>query len=162
MIWHNAILERLTNMAIIKICSDAHVVVQKAHEKGRLGYGKAACGVIIVEADGAEVAYSSYLGEKTVPEAEFHGLLLALDKACAHSRDEIEIWLDSDLVVKWMTGKYRLKKDHIRPLFDKAKTLEARYKKVSYFHHSRETPLAKKADEVARQEYEKNNGTQVR
>lgn len=54
-----------------KIIVDATCKIPDAHKKGRAGTGKAACGVLIIDSDGQEFEYSSYLGEKTVPQAEF-------------------------------------------------------------------------------------------
>ena len=112
-----------------------------------------------MRARGEEHEFSSYLGEKTVPQAEFEGLIFALDKASETLRrnQDIEVWMDSELVVKWMNKIYRLKKDHIKPLFDKANDLAQRFSSVKYFHHSRETELAKRADSLAHTEYERHN-----
>ena len=142
-------------MGRVKVIVDACCHVPKAHLPGRSGKGKAACGVVILDENGVESEYSKYLGEMTVPEAEFHGLVFALDKASECTRGQIEVWMDSELVVKWMCKEYRLKKDHIKPLYDKAEALSRRFQSVVYYHHSRDTVNAKKADKIAEAEYNK-------
>jgi len=144
-------------MSITKIYTDACCKIPNANEKGRLGKGKSTCGIIILS-NNEEHLFSKCLGEMTVPEAEFNGLIFALDKASNFTREEIEVWMDSELVVKWMNGDYRMKKDHIKPLFDEAKKFSNRFKSVKYFHHSREQEYAKKADKLADEEYKRNYG----
>lgn len=142
-----------------KIIVDATCKIPNAHLKGRAGVGKAACGVLIIDGNGQEYEYASYLGEKTVPQAEFEGLIFALDKSCEILRrnQHVEVWMDSELVVKWMNKVYRLKKEHIKPLFDKACSLAQRFDGVTYFHHPREATLAKRADSLAQAEYMKHS-----
>ena len=94
-----------------------------------------------------------YLGEMTVPEAEFRGLIFALDQAVSISRYDIEVWMDSELVIKWMKGEYRMKKEHIRPLFDEAKKYEQRFRNIEYFHHLSTSILAKRAHKLAEKAY---------
>jgi len=144
---------------IPKIIVDACCHIQNAHLKGRTGKGKAACGVLIIDNSGNEFEYSAYLGEKTPPQAEFEGLIFGLDKASEVLRrnQHLEVWMDSELVIKWMNRDYRLKKEHIKPLFDKAYELAQRFESVAYFHHSRDTKLAKRVDKLAHMEYEKHN-----
>lgn len=85
----------------------------------------------------------------TVPEAEYRGLLFALDMACGISRNDLEVWLDSELVVRHLTGEYRLKASNLKPLFDEVRKLEDRFQSVKYLHHGREHPLAQAADHIA-------------
>ena len=137
------------------VVSDASCFVSGAHKPGRSGRGKAACGVVflaeIKNIDNLIGEKGRHLGEMTVPEAEYSGLIFALDCASEYCRNEIEVWLDSELVVRHLNGTYRLKAKNLRPLFDKVKSLESRYKLVTYFHHSRDNDIAKKADSVAKQ-----------
>ena len=143
----------------LKIITDACCHIPNAHIRGRVGRGFSACGVLILDVQGQTVAeLGKYLGEMTVPEAEFNALIFALDNAVNYTRNELEIWMDSELVVRWMNGDYRMHKVHIKPLFDEAKKLEGRYDKVTYFHHPNTTPLAKQADGLANKEYEKFRG----
>jgi ribonuclease HI len=144
-------------MSKTRVIVDACCHVANAHLPGRAGRGYCACGVLIIDACGQELEHAKYLGEMTVPEAEFQGLIYALDKASECTRHEIEVWMDSELVIKWMRKEYRLKKDHIKPLYDKAETLSRRFQSVEFFHHSRNTVNAKWADRIAAAEYDKHH-----
>ncbi|MDP3093142.1 MAG: ribonuclease HI family protein [bacterium] len=140
-------------MSKAKIIVDARVYIPDAHIKGRLTKGKSSCGVLVIDERGEEFEFKKYLGEMTVPEAEFRGLIFALDQAVSAVRYEVEVWMDSELVINWMKGEYRLKKEHIKPLFDEAKKYEQRFKKVDYFHHPNTSTLAKKAHKLAEEAY---------
>ena len=142
-----------SNMDKAKIIVDACCHIPEAHIKGRSNRGKSACGVLIIDEKGNEYEFKKYLGEMTAPEAEFKGLIFALDQATGIVRYDIEVWMDSELVVKWMTKKYRMKKEHIRPLFDEAKKYEQRFQSVEYFHHPSNSRLAKRVNSLANQAY---------
>lgn len=143
-------------MSKAKIIVDARVYIPNAHMKGRLPKGKSSCGVLVIDERGEEFEFKKYLGEMTVPEAEFRGLIFALDQAVSAVRYEVEVWMDSKLVINWMKGEYRLKKEHIRPLFDEAKKYEQRFRKVDYFHHLNTSILGKKAHKLAEEAYKDN------
>lgn len=143
-------------MSKAKIIVDSCCNIEKAHIKGRAGRGKAACGVLVIDERGNEHEFTKYLGEMTSPEAEFRGLIFGLDQATAVIRWGVEVWMDSELVIKWMTGEYRMKKEHIRPLFDEATKYALRFKSVEYFHHSRESKYAKRVDKLAKLAFEKS------
>jgi len=136
-------------MSKAKVIVDACVHIPGAHIAGRVGRGKAACGVLMIDEQGNEQELGNYL-------AEFRGLIFALDQASAVTRWDVEVWMDSELVIKWMTGEYRMRKDHIRPLFDEAKKLGGRFRSIQYFHHLGTSPLAKRADQLAEQEYRRH------
>lgn len=139
-----------------KIIVDACCHIPNANVKGRARTGKAACGVLIIDERGNEYEYQKYLGELTPPAAEFRGLIYALDEASGVVRYDVEVWMDSELVIKWMTGEYRMRREHIRPLFDEAKKLTQRFNSVDFFHHLRDAELAKRVDKLAEEEYKKN------
>lgn len=137
----------------IKIVSDACCKIPNAHIRGRANKGYAACGYMFTNMDDQIIQEGGkYLGELTVPQAEYQGLIFALDKAAGICRSEVEVWMDSEFVVRQLNGDYGLKSDNMKPLFDKVRILERRFKSVKYFHHPRYTPLAKRADYLANQE----------
>ena len=140
----------------IIIITDATCKVPNAHIRGRAGKGYAAiAGIILDELGNILWENGEYLGEKTVPEAEFEALIMALNEAAGYCRRDVEVRMDSELCVKWMNGEYRLKKEHIRKLFDKAKELEKRFDSVQYVWHSRDSKWAKYVDNLANEEYKK-------
>jgi len=137
----------------VKIIVDATCCIPNAHIRGIACRGKSACGVLVIDEKNNEYEFKKYLGEMTVPEAEFRGLIFALDQAVSIVRYDAEIWMDSELVIKWMIGEYRMRKEHIRPLFDEAKKYAQRYKSIEYFHHSNTSTLAKRAHNIAKKAF---------
>ena len=144
------------------VVSDACCQILDAHLPGRARTGKAACGSVYLKEEKKPEnkleERGKYLGEMTVPESEYSGLIFALDHASEMCRDDIEVWLDNELVVKHLTGKYKLKAENLKPLFDKVKSLENRYKNVTYYHHSRNNVMAQEADKVAHEHLKLSQG----
>ena len=124
-----------------------HIIPHKAR-------GKSACSYLMLGGrDEVVEKKAKYLGEVTIDQAEYSGVIFALDRAAAFCRREIEVWLDSEVVVGQLNGLYCLRSDRIKPLFDEIKKLEMRFAKVSYFHHSRGSFWARAADKIANEEY---------
>lgn len=142
----------------IKIATDACVKIPDAHIPGRINKGHAACGVVFLdEFDQPISEASSFLGELTVPQAEYRGLIFALDKASGICRGEVEVWMDSEFVVRQLNGDYSIKSENMKPLYHEVKNLEQRFLKgVKYFHHPRTTKLAQRANDLAELEYKKH------
>ncbi len=141
----------------LKIICDATCRIPNAHLPGRVSKGKSACGILFFdENDNLIQELSFYLGELTPPQAEYNGLIKALDSASGLCREDIEVWLDSEFVVKQLSGDYGIKSGNMKPLYDQVKTLERRFiKGVNYYHHPRITKLAKQADRLANMEINK-------
>jgi ribonuclease HI len=94
----------------VTVVSDACCRIPNAHVKGRIGKGKAACGYAILDDQGNVIDKGgTFLGEMTVPEAEYRGLIQALDVASGFCRDEADVFLDSEFVVRQVTGVYGAK-----------------------------------------------------
>lgn len=101
--------------------------------------GKAGAG-IIMRKDGQVVSREGfYLGIKTNNQAEYYALLLALFfiQQYANKNDLIRIASDSELLVKQITGIYKIKNAGLRPLFTLAQTIFAQYT-IKIMHVMRE------------------------
>ena len=86
--------------------------------------GPAAYGAVLFDGKGDQLAeLGAYLGISTNNVAEWSGLIAGLEAALALGVDEIEVRLDSELVVRQLSGAYRVKQAHLIPLHAKAKTL---------------------------------------
>jgi ribonuclease HI len=143
----------------IKIISDACCRVPSDPGTGFMrSKGKSACGFVMLDEENKIIAErAKYLGELTAPQAEYEGLIFALDTAVEFCRQHVEIWMDSDLVIKQMNGDYCIRSEHVKPLFDEVKKLENRFLgQVNYFHHDRGSFWARHADRLANEEYSRN------
>ncbi len=101
--------------------------------------GPAGAGVVIRDEKGRELfAGGFYLGEATNNIAEYQGLIRALEQAATLHGDELDIAMDSELVVKQMNGQYRVKNAHLKPLYERARELTDSFKAVAVRHVYRE------------------------
>ncbi len=109
--------------------------------------GPAAYGVIACKADGF-ILYekAEHIGNATNNEAEYRGLIAAINMAVSYGAEEAEFVLDSELVVKQMRGDYRVKAENLKRLRDDAVALAGDLKKVSFRHVKREDPMIVRAD----------------
>jgi ribonuclease HI len=72
--------------------------------------GEAACAAVITDSEGAELLRrSKRLGKATNNVAEYEGVLLALDLCQQLGAAEVRLRLDSELVVRQIDGRYRVK-----------------------------------------------------
>jgi len=84
--------------------------------------GDAAFGVRVCSSEGLELAaFGDFLGTRTNNYAEYSGLLAALAWALDNEIAELEVVSDSELMVKQMIGKYRVKSEKLKPLFEEAR-----------------------------------------
>jgi len=101
--------------------------------------GPAGAGVW-VEARGDEGAEEHFeaLGRTTNNVAEYRALLLALARAREVGADEVEIRSDSLLLVEQVNGRYRVKAEHLKPLFAEAVRRAKEFRRFSIAHVRRE------------------------
>ena len=83
--------------------------------------GPAAWGVAILDESGACIdGHSGVIGHATNNVAEYHGLIEALRLADASGADEVKIQADSELIVRQIQGRYRVRHPDLKPLFRQA------------------------------------------
>ncbi len=91
---------------------------------------------------------SRYIGKTTNNEAEYQSLISALRKAQELKADSIEVFMDSQLVVRQVKGIYKVKKKHLQKLFEEAKSLLNSFENYKIKHISRDNN--KRADSLAK------------
>ena len=128
---------------------NSKTVVAFADGGSRGNPGPAAFGALL-EQDGAEIAtLKDYLGVTTNNVAEYTGLVKVLEKATELEIANLEVRMDSELVVKQMLGQYKVKNSGLIPLYEKAKMLSSRFPNFRIIHVRRE--YNKRADQLANQ-----------
>ena len=76
---------------------------------------------MLADPAGREVeARGDYLGAVTNNVAEYRALIAGLEAAARHAVQELEVNMDSELVVRQMTGEYRVKNEGLKPLHQQA------------------------------------------
>lgn len=110
--------------------------------------GPAAAGVVVYDPDMKPVFEAGYfLGDMTNNGAEYHALLKALDVAAAWPDAELALRSDSELLVRQITGEYRVKNSQLAVLYEQAQRLLLRRDHWHIRHVKRE--LNVRADELA-------------
>lgn len=83
--------------------------------------GPAGAGWVIKNDQGSVLAESChYLGELTNNQAEYRALLLALEEASKFGAETLQLFADSELMVKQIKGEYKVKNEGLRSLFRQA------------------------------------------
>lgn len=101
--------------------------------------GEAGFGVHVTSADGEALAgLYGYLGRATNNVAEYQALLHGLRFALERGARDVRVYSDSELLVRQLAGRYRVKNPGLLPLFREAQSLLARFESVRVSHVPRE------------------------
>jgi ribonuclease HI len=112
--------------------------------------GPAAVGVVIAEPGGEVVhAVGETIGVATNNVAEYRALLRGIELAREHGASALEIYGDSELVVKQVRGEYKVKDVGLKPLHAEARAALADVESWSFDHVRRENNAH--ADELVNQ-----------
>ncbi|WP_069649350.1 ribonuclease HI family protein [Caloranaerobacter ferrireducens] len=110
--------------------------------------GFAGIGVIIYdELNNTVLELSQYIGVQTNNVAEYKALVRALELAYEMGIKDIELYMDSELVVKQIKGEYKVKNERMKPFYEIASSLISQFDNFSIYHVRREKN--KRADELA-------------
>jgi ribonuclease HI len=116
---------------------------------GAIGNPGAAGAGIYVELQGKPWAgLFEYLGHQTNNYAEYSALLRALEYGVQHGFRKLEVYSDSQLLVRQILGQYRVKNRVLRNLHRKAQTLIGRFELFEIHHIPR--ARNKKADSLVK------------
>jgi probable phosphoglycerate mutase len=95
--------------------------------------GPAAFGYVLEAEDGTVLAaHGERIGVATNNVAEYRALIAGLEKALELGLDDLDVVSDSELLVKQMTGEYRVKNAALQELSKEASRLARRLGNVSY------------------------------
>ncbi len=95
--------------------------------------GPGACGAVLKDINGIILERrGKYLGVVTNNQAEYEGIILGMELALERKIECAEFLLDSELIVKQLTGLYRIKEPKLIALYQKAKELAAKIPEIHY------------------------------
>jgi ribonuclease HI len=104
--------------------------------------GPAAIGAVVLDPSTdppTELAtVSERIGVATNNVAEYRALVAGLEAARQFPARKISVRADSQLVVRQLEGRYRVKQPHLRPLYEEARALLSDYAEVDLAHVPRE------------------------
>lgn len=115
--------------------------------------GLAAIGFVLLDPKGGTVIeMGSMIGTATNNVAEYRALIAGLEAARSRGVDDLEVRLDSLLLVRQVSGDFRVKAENLKPLHRRAVGLLAEFSRVEVVHVRRH--LNKRADALANSAYE--------
>ena len=110
--------------------------------------GPAAIGATIKDERGRLITtISRSIGETTSNQVEYQAIIAALQKAVELGARQVEICADSELMVKQLNGRYRVRKASLRPSYQQVGQLLSQFDSFTIIHVPREQN--KEADELA-------------
>jgi ribonuclease HI len=126
----------------------ANIFVANVDGASRGNPGPASYAVILRGPDGAtRFEAGKYIGRATNNVAEYYGLITALDYAAAQGIERLLVRSDSQLLVRQMEGRYKVKSPELRPLYERARKLAHGLTYFAIEHVPREQN--READELA-------------
>lgn len=118
---------------------DGRFLVLHTDGAARGNPGPAGIGVVIVGEDGRTLErIAEPIGATTNNVAEYTALLRGLRRAKELGADRVRVFSDSELMVRQLLGVYRVKQEHLRPLYDEALRLARSFAAFDIVHVPRE------------------------
>ena len=112
--------------------------------------GPAGAGVAIYDENKKLLSkHSKFLGEMTNNQAEYEAVVYAIQEAKKTDAEEIDFYLDSELLVGQLSREFKIKNMELAKYFIKIWNAGQIFKKISYYHIPRE--LNKEADRLVNQ-----------
>ena len=112
--------------------------------------GPAAYGAVLCDAEGGEFdAWGEAIGQATSNVAEYRGAIAAVEAALERGATELELRLDSELIVRQLEGRYRVRNQQLKPLFEQLSALTDQLERFRPVHVRRN--LNQRADAMANQ-----------
>ncbi|MBU1026367.1 MAG: ribonuclease HI family protein [Candidatus Margulisbacteria bacterium] len=109
--------------------------------------GPAGIGVVIRNDAEILLEVADFIGKATNNIAEYMAFIRGLEEAIDMGEKDIEVFSDSELLVKQITGEYKVKNDGLIPLFHHAQSLLRKFNHRKVYHTAREEN--KLADKLA-------------
>ncbi|HDS63039.1 MAG TPA: ribonuclease HI family protein [Methanofollis liminatans] len=120
--------------------------------------GHAAYAFLFVKGGRAVLERSGYLGIATNNTAEYRAIIAALTEASRKIDGPVRVYSDSELVVRQITGAYRVNKEHLRELKDEVLRIAGQFPSVTFTSVRRTDPWIGRADELCNQELDARRG----
>jgi|SRR3989338_941934 len=95
--------------------------------------GPAGIGAVL-KFDGQQKTFKKFIGTATNNQAEYQAVILGLQKAKELGAEEVDVFLDSELVQQQLCQKYKVKNAELAPLFVQVWNLSIGFKKIKYIY----------------------------
>jgi ribonuclease HI len=122
--------------------------------------GPSACGVILCDEKGTVIQEASAsLGHRTNNQAEYEGMLLALELARQKNARRLLCFSDSELMIYQIQGSYKIKNDALKLLAEKVKSLASQFESITFQQVPRSHPMIARADKLLNQTLDRMKAT---
>ena len=112
--------------------------------------GPASIGAVVYDASGREVqTVSRRIGRATNNEAEYQAAIAGLETALALGASQVSLRMDSELVVRQIEHRYKVRNPRLQPMFARVMELRRRFREFDV--ESIPRAMNKRADELANQ-----------
>ncbi|MCE5338936.1 MAG: ribonuclease HI family protein [Methanomicrobiaceae archaeon] len=146
--------ERLEGMAVT--ATDTVTLYTDGASRGNPG--DAAWAYVIVQDGSVTASRSGFIGTATNNVAEYHAVINGLEAARAFTRGRLEVRSDSELVVRQLTGRYRITKEHLADLADEVRQRVRTFAEVRFESVPREHPCIQIADRLCNETLDAERG----
>jgi ribonuclease HI len=114
-------------------------VIAYADGASRGNPGPASFGIVLFLEDGKQLHEASrFLGRATNNQAEYGGAIAALEAALGLGAQKVELRMDSEVVVRQLSGRYQVRNPRLIPLHKRMLALRSRFQRVDVQHIPRE------------------------
>lgn len=97
--------------------------------------GPSAIGVVVSDQSGKEIkTIKEFIGSGTNNQAEYKALQRGLSEALALGADELTCFMDSELVVKQLTGLYKIKEPGLQLIASEILRQTKQFKRIEFKH----------------------------
>ncbi len=110
--------------------------------------GDAAWAYVIVQDGSVAASRSGFIGTATNNVAEYHAVINGLEAAREFTRGGLIVRSDSELVVRQLTGRYRITREHLADLAGEVRRLVRHFREVRFENVPREHPCIRIADRL--------------
>ncbi len=100
--------------------------------------GPAGIGYVISSGKQVLQSYGEHIGDATNNQAEYQALIKALSAAATLGGTDIQCYLDSELVVRQLQGKYKVREENLKQLIGEVFRLMKSFLSIEFTHVPRE------------------------
>ncbi len=119
--------------------------------------GLSAFAFLVVDSSGKIlIQRGEFLGLSTNNAAEYRAVIAAMEASSTVTEGTIRIHSDSELVIRQLRGEYRIRKEHLRDLWERVRGLETRFSRVEYIPVPRENSWIRIADGICNRILDEN------
>ena len=92
--------------------------------------------------------HSECTGVKTNNQAEYTALIAALESASKFEKENVEVYLDSELLVKQVNGEYKVRNKDLKTLWLNVQKLRQEFACVTFTHIPRSDSYIQRVDKL--------------